>query len=171
MEKLKELIRDIPDFPKKGILYRDISTLLKDKIGYKNSIDELYKRYKDEKIDYIVGVEARGFLFGTPLAYLLGIGFIPARKPGKLPSQTESIEYDLEYGTDSIEIHKDAFEKGSNILIVDDLLATGGTASAVIKLVEKLGGNVKEIAFLIELTGLGGKEKLKGHDVYSMLKY
>ncbi|OQY09410.1 MAG: adenine phosphoribosyltransferase [Fusobacteriia bacterium 4572_132] len=171
MQELKKLIRDVKDFPKEGILFRDISTLINDKEGFKKVIDLAYERYKDMKIDYILGIEARGFIFATPLAYKLGVGFIPVRKPGKLPSEVVSYSYDLEYGKDSLEIHKDAFKKGDKILIVDDLLATGGTAAAAVKLVEKMGGNIEEIFFLIELNDLNGREKLKNQKIFSMITY
>ncbi len=171
MQELKKLIRDVKDFPKEGILFRDISTLIKDKEGFKKVIDRAYDRYKDMEIDYILGIEARGFIFGTPLAYKLGAGFIPVRKPGKLPAEVETFAYDLEYGQDSIEIHKDAFKKGDKILIVDDLLATGGTASAAVKLVEKMGGDIREIFFLIELNDLDGRKKLENYKIFSMITY
>lgn len=173
IKKIKSMIRDVADFPKKGILFRDITTALKDAETLKIMVDELYEIFKDEKIDYIAGIESRGFIFGMPLAYKLNCGFIPVRKPKKLPCETISQEYSLEYGTDKIEIHKDALKAGDKVLIVDDLLATGGTANAACKLIKKAGANLVGIAFLIELCELNGREKL-GEDcgrVVSMLKY
>ncbi len=171
MQELKELIRSIPDFPKKGILFRDITTLIKDKDGFKKAVDAVYEVYKDKKIDKVVSIEARGYIFGGALAYLLGSGLVPVRKPGKLPADTVKEEYELEYGTDALEIHKDAINKGESVLIFDDLLATGGTALATCKLVEKLGGNIIGVAFLIELTDLKGIEKLKDYEVFSLIKF
>lgn len=171
MKEIKDLIRNIADFPKKGILFRDITTLLKDGEGFKEVIDILAKRYKDKKIDYILGAESRGFIFGAPLAYAIGAGFVPVRKPGKLPYNIVKAFYELEYGRDSLEIHTDAIEKGKKVLIIDDLLATGGTAKAIVELVEKLGGVIEEIAFIIELEELNGRKKLKDYDIYSMIKY
>ncbi len=171
MQELKDLIRNIPDFPKEGIIFRDITTLLKDKEGLKKVIDILKDRYKDKNIDYIVGAESRGFIFGAPLAYAIGAGFIPIRKKGKLPCKTIRTSYELEYGTDFLEIHEDSIEKGKKVLIIDDLLATGGTARASIDLVEKLGGKVEEVAFVIELEFLKGREKLNPFEVYSIIKY
>lgn len=169
--KIKSLIRDVPDFPKKGILFRDITTLIKDPEGLKLTIDTLYEIFKDEKIDYVAGIESRGFIFGMPLAYKLGCGFIPVRKPNKLPCEVISEEYDLEYGKDKIEIHKDALKKGDRVLIVDDLLATGGTAQAASKLVSKLA-DVVGIAFAIELKDLKGREKLpKDIKIVSLAQY
>ena len=170
-EKIEKLIRSVKDFPEKGVIFRDITTALKNKEGLKIIIKDFTDRYKDKGIDYVVGADARGFIFGAAIAYNIGAGFIPARKPGKLPAEVESIEYSLEYGKNSIEIHKDAFEKDSKILIVDDLLATGGTAKAMVQLVEKLGAKVYELAFMIELTDLKGRELLEGYEVYSQLKY
>ncbi|MCK4353061.1 adenine phosphoribosyltransferase [candidate division WOR-3 bacterium] len=169
--ELKKFIRSIPDFPKKGILFRDITTLIKDKDAFKLAIDAIYTRYKDKQIDKVVSTEARGFLFGGTLSYLLGSGLIPVRKPGKLPAPTLREEYALEYGTDALEIHRDAIKPGERILVFDDLLATGGTALATCKLVEKLGGKVIEVAFLIELVDLKGREKLKQYKVFSLIKY
>ena len=169
--KVEKLIRNIPDFPEPGILFRDITTALKDKEGLKLIIEDFTKRYIDKKIDYVLGADARGFIFGAAIAYNIGAGFVPARKPGKLPAETEKVEYELEYGKNSIEVHRDAFEKGAKVLIVDDLLATGGTAGAMVQLVEKLEAEVYELAFMIELEGLKGREMLKGHNVYSQLKY
>ncbi len=168
---LSERIRDVPDFPKKGIVFKDITTLLKDPEAFKYVIDVLTEKYMDKGIDYIVAMESRGFIFGTPLSYNLGIGFIPVRKPGKLPAESISAEYVLEYGTDSLHMHKDAIFPGQKVLIVDDLLATGGTVSATVELVEKLGGKVEGVAFLIELTFLNGRDKLKGFEVTSLIQY
>lgn len=170
-EKLKELIRTIPDFPEPGILFRDITTALKDKEGLKLIIDDFTERYKDKGIDYVLGADARGFIFGAAIAYNIGAGFIPARKVGKLPAETVRADYSLEYGKNSIEIHKDALEKDANVLIVDDLLATGGTAKAMVELVEELGAKVYELAFLIELEDLNARNILEGKSVYSILKY
>jgi adenine phosphoribosyltransferase len=171
LDELKKAIRDIPDFPKEGIIFKDITTLLIDPEKFKLAVDSLYEHYKEKKIDKVLGVEARGFIFAPMIAYRLNAGFIPVRKPGKLPSETESVTYDLEYGTDTLEIHKDAIQQGDNVLIIDDLLATGGTAEAVAKLVRKLGGKVTGIGFLIELEFLNGKEKLEGEDVFTLIKY
>ena len=169
---VKKKIRDVVDFPKKGIIFRDITTALKDAETLKIMIDYLCEQYKDVKIDYIAGIESRGFIFGMPMAYKLNAGFVPIRKPNKLPAETYSQEYELEYGTDKIEVHKDAFPEGANVLIVDDLLATGGTADAACKLVKKTGANLVGIAFLIELCDLKGREKLEGNGkIVSMLKY
>ena len=170
-KKVEGLIRTIPDFPEKGIIFRDITTALKDREGLEIVIKDFSERYKDKGIDYVLGADARGFIFGAAIAYNIGAGFVPARKPGKLPAETEKVEYELEYGKNSIEVHKDAFEKGAKVLIVDDLLATGGTAGAMVQLVEKLGAEVYELAFMIELEDLKGREILKGHNVYSQLKY
>jgi len=171
MEELKKYIRNIPDFPKKGILFRDITTLLNNKIAFKKAIDVLAGEFKDKKIDCIVAIESRGFIFGGALSYKLGTAFVPVRKKGKLPYKTISATYDLEYGTDTLEIHEDAFKPGANILILDDLLATGGTAKAVASLVEELKGKIIGICFLIELAALKGREKLKGYPVTSIIKY
>lgn len=168
---LKDKIRVIEDFPKEGISFKDITTLLKDKKAFKYAIDSFAEILKDKNIDLVIGPEARGFMFGAPLAYALDAGFIPARKKGKLPSEVLGIEYGLEYGKDIIEIHKDAITNGARVVIIDDLLATGGTIEAVTKLVEELGGEVVSINFLIELTGLNGREKLKKYDVDSLIKY
>ncbi len=170
-EKIEKLIRSVKDFPEKGVIFRDITTALKNKEGLKIIIKDFTDRYKDKGIDYVVGADARGFIFGAAIAYNIGAGFVPARKPGKLPAEVESIEYSLEYGKNSIEIHKDAFGEDSKILIVDDLLATGGTAKAMVQLVEKLRAKVYELAFMIELTDLKGRELLEGYEVYSQLKY
>ncbi len=171
MNDLKELIRSIPDFPKKGILFRDITTLLQNGPQFHRAIDILAKHYRDKKIDNIVAVESRGFIIASPLAYKLKAGIIPVRKKGKLPYETVESTYELEYGTDTLQMHADAFQPASNILIVDDLLATGGTAKATIDLVKKLKGKVVGICFLIELTDLKGREKLKGYEVLSIIKY
>lgn len=168
---LKNYIRNIPDFPKAGILFRDITTLLKDKKAFKLAIDALANKYKNKKIDVVVAVEARGFILGGVIAHKLGAGFVPVRKKGKLPARTNSVTYDLEYGTDTLEMHRDAIKPGDKVLIVDDLLATGGTVKAVSDLVKQLQGKIIGIAFLIELTDLKGKEKLKGYPVYSLIKY
>lgn len=169
---VRSKIRDVVDFPKKGIVFRDITTALKDSETLKVMIDYLCEQFKDVKIDYIAGIESRGFIFGMPMAYKLNAGFVPIRKPNKLPAETYSQEYELEYGTDKIEVHKDAFPEGANVLVVDDLLATGGTAEAACKLVKKTGANLVGMAFLIELCDLKGREKLEGNGkIVSMLKY
>jgi adenine phosphoribosyltransferase len=168
---LKSCIRGIPDFPKAGILFRDITTLLRDKKAFKAAIDALAVKYKNKKIDAVAAVEARGFILGGAIAHKIGAGFIPVRKKGKLPWQTKSVTYDLEYGTDTLEIHHDAVKPGDNILIVDDLLATGGTVKAVTDLITQLKGKVAGIAFLIELTDLKGKDLLKGYPIFSLVKY
>ena len=168
---LKKLIREVPDFPKPGILFYDITTLLKDKAGLRTVIDALKEHYRRARVDVVLGIEARGFIFAPALAYALGTGFVPVRKPKKLPAETVSIEYQLEYGSDSLEIHKDAIAPGQNVLIVDDVLATGGTASAVARLVEKLGGRVAGVGFVLELLFLHGRDKLAGYDFFSLLQY
>ena len=170
-ELVQELIRTIPDFPEPGILFRDITTLLKDKKGLQLIIKDFTDRYMDKGIDYVLGADARGFIFGAAIAYNIGAGFVPARKIGKLPAETVKVEYELEYGKGILEVHTGAFEKGAKVFIVDDLLATGGTAGAMVKLVEKLDAVVYELAFLIELEGLQGRDLLEGYDVYSLLKY
>ena len=170
-KSIKSKIRTVPHWPKEGIMFKDITTLLKDPQGFKETIDLLYNRYKDKKIDKVIGIESRGFIFGAPLAYLLGCGFVPVRKPGKLPAECESEEYTLEYGKDRIEIHKDAIQKDDKVLIVDDLIATAGTASAARNLVKKLGGKIVECAFIIELTDLRGRDKLKGENIYSVVEF
>ena len=170
-DELKKLIREVPDFPKKGILFYDITTLLKDKAGYATLIDVLAERYIGKGVDLILGMEARGFIFGPALAYRLSAGFVPVRKPGKLPAATERVEYDLEYGSNILEVHKDAIEKGQRVLIVDDLLATGGTAEATAKLATQLGADIAGLAFVVELDFLKGRDKLKPYDVYSVLHY
>lgn len=168
---LESKIRNIQDFPKPGIGFKDITTLLKDGEAFKEAIDKIVENLKDKDIDYVVGPEARGFLLGAPVAYALGVGFVPIRKPGKLPAEVVSFEYDLEYGTDKIEMHKDSIEEGKKVVIIDDLLATGGTVEAATKLIESLGGEIVSIQFLIELEFLNGKDKLKGYDVESIIKY
>jgi adenine phosphoribosyltransferase len=170
-DDLKKLIREIPDFPKPGILFYDITTLLKDPAGLRAVIDALAARYLTAGIDTVLGIEARGFIFAPALACALGAGFVPVRKPKKLPAATEGIEYQLEYGTDRLEIHRDAIAPGQRVLILDDLLATGGTAAAVAKLVEKLRGQVAGLGFVVELDFLKGREKLAGYDVFSLLHY
>jgi len=168
---LKQLIREVPDFPKKGILFYDITTLLKDKVGFAKLIDALSEHYIEEEIDLILGMEARGFIFGPALAYRLNAGFVPVRKPGKLPAETARVTYDLEYGSAALEIHKDAIEKGQRVLIVDDLLATGGTALATADLARGLGAEIAGLAFVVELDFLKGREKLAQYDVFSLLHY
>ena len=171
-ENDKAKIRNIKDFPKSGIIFRDITTAIKDKETLPVIIDYLCEQFKNEKIDYIAGIESRGFIFGMPMAYKMGCGFVPVRKPNKLPAETISQEYELEYGTDKIEIHKDAFGAGDNVLIIDDLLATGGTAEAASNLVKKTGANLVGMGFLIELEALNGRKKLNNcGKIISMLKY
>jgi adenine phosphoribosyltransferase len=171
MDDLKKMIREVPDFPKKGILFYDITTLLKDKTGFRNVIDALTEQIRPMKPDAILGIEARGFIFAPALAYNLGAGFVPVRKPKKLPAETERISYELEYGIDTLEVHKDAVKPGMRVVIADDLLATGGTALATVGLVEKLGGTVTGVSFVIELEALKGRDRLGGYDVISLLKY
>ncbi|MFH1768847.1 MAG: adenine phosphoribosyltransferase [Candidatus Omnitrophota bacterium] len=168
---LATVIRNIPDFPKKGILFRDITTLLNNKKAFSEAIDKMAAALKGKRIDCIVAAEARGFIFGGALAYKLKCGFVPIRKPGKLPSKTYRYSYSLEYGKDCLEVHRDAFGAGANVLIVDDLLATGGTTVALINLVKKLKGKISAISFLIELADLGGRKKLGEYSVYSLIKY
>ena len=168
---LKQHIRHVPDFPKPGILFYDITTLLRDPEGLKTTIDRLSEPYDGERIDVVVGIESRGFILGAAVAERIGAGFIPIRKPGKLPSKSIKEIYDLEYGKDALEIHADAVEEGQRVLIVDDVLATGGTAAAAAGLVRKLGGQLHGLAFLIELLFLNGKSKLTGEQVYSVLQY
>lgn len=168
---LKQTVRVIEDFPKEGISFKDITTLLQDGKALKFAIDEIIKDLKDKEVDLIVGPEARGFLFGTPVAYGMGVGFVPVRKPGKLPWEVEGFEYDLEYGSNRLEIHKDAIKPGQKVAIVDDLLATGGTMEAAAKLIEKLGGEVVSMQFLIELEDLDGRAKLAKYNVNSLIKY
>jgi adenine phosphoribosyltransferase len=170
-ENLAEYIRSVPDFPKQGIIFKDITTLLKNKDGFRIALDQLYELVKDKKIDKVVGIESRGFIYGALLAEKLNAGFVPVRKPGKLPAKTMNETYSLEYGEDSIEIHIDAIEKGDKVLLHDDLLATGGTMEAASRLIEKLGGEIVQISFLIELTFLKGREKLKKFNVNSLIKY
>src|SRR5437870_5458187 len=171
VDNLKEMIRTVPDFPKPGIQFYDITTLLKNAYGLRTTIDRLVEGIDDPNIDTVIGIEARGFIFAPALAYRLKAGFVPVRKPRKLPAATESITYDLEYGTDTLEIHADAIGKGHRVLIADDLLATGGTALAVVKLVERLGGTVAGLAFVVELTFLNGRERFNDYKVASLLKY
>ncbi|MGH9387183.1 MAG: adenine phosphoribosyltransferase [Vicinamibacterales bacterium] len=171
MDHLKAKIRHVPDFPKKGILFYDITTLLADSSGFRDSVDAVAAPYMGEDIDAVVGIESRGFILGAAVANTLGSGFVPIRKPGKLPANCVREDYQLEYGTDSLEIHSDAFRKGQRILIVDDVLATGGTAKAAVDLVKKLDGHLIGVAFLIELHFLNGREKLQGQPVYSVLQY
>ncbi len=168
---LKELIRDVPDFPEKGIIFKDITTLLKNPDGFKDAIEKLYALSRGKGITKVVGIESRGFIFGGVLAEKLNAGFVPVRKPGKLPAETLSATYQLEYGTDEIQIHKDAIHPGDIVLMHDDLLATGGTMKAACQLVEKLGGNIIQISFLIELDFLNGRELLKNYDVVSLIRY
>ena len=168
---LREKVRVIEDFPKEGISFKDITTLINDGEALKEAVDKMAEFFKDKNIDLVVGPEARGFIFGVPVAYALGAGFVPVRQPGKLPADTVKVEYDLEYGSDILEIHKDAIKPGSRVAIVDDLLATGGTIAAVTKLVEQVGGEVVGLSFAIELEELKGREKLKDYDVMSLLKY
>ncbi len=168
---LKQLIREVPDFPKKGILFYDITTLLKDKLGFAKLIDALSENYIGKEIDLVLGMEARGFIFGPALAYRLNAGFVPVRKPGKLPAETVKISYDLEYGSTSLEVHKDAIRKGQRVLIVDDLLATGGTAVATADLAQGLGADIAGLAFVVELDFLKGREKLSSYNVFSLLHY
>jgi adenine phosphoribosyltransferase len=171
MEQLKAAIREVPDWPKKGILFYDVTTLLKRADRFRETVDALISPYKNRKVDLVAGIEARGFIFAPTVAYALGAGFIPVRKPGKLPAATHKATYDLEYGTDSLEIHRDAVEPGQSVLIVDDLIATGGTAKAVAELIEKMGGEIVGFAFVVELEFLKGREKLRKYEVTSLLKY
>ena len=173
MSDITKLIRTIPHYPKEGIMFRDITTLLKDPEGFKTTINLLVNKYKNSNIDYIAGIEARGFILGSALAFALGKGFIPVRKKGKLPGKTITQSYDLEYGSDTIEIHEDAIHKGANILLIDDLIATGGTAIGAITLIEKVGGKVVECAFVVDLPELGGAKKIQdlGHKVFSLCHF
>ena len=171
MNDLKKLIREVPDFPKAGINFYDITTLLKDPDGLRTTVDALAAEYEGEKVDTVIGVEARGFIFAPALAYHLGAGFVPVRKPKKLPAECASISYDLEYGQDTLEIHRDAVGNGHRVIIADDLLATGGTAKAVCNLVEELGGTVAGLVFVVELEFLPGRQRLAGYDVRSLIKY
>jgi adenine phosphoribosyltransferase len=170
-KELKDCVRSIPDFPKPGILFKDITTLLADNKAFKEALDCMVVKHKGKKINKVVAVEARGFILGGALAYRLGVGFVPVRKKGKLPWKTNSVTYDLEYGTDTLEMHRDAINPGEKVLIVDDLLATGGTVKAVTELVKQFQGKIAGIAFLIELVDLKGKDKLKGYPVFSLIKY
>jgi len=171
VESIRGKIRTIHDFPKQGVMFRDITTLLKDREGLRDTIDVIYERYKDKKIDLVAGVEARGFILGGALAYKLGTGFVLIRKRGKLPHKTENHEYELEYGRDSIEVHLDAIREGDNVLLVDDLIATGGTALAACKLIEKLGGNVVETAFIVGLPELGGMRRLDNYGIFTIVDF
>lgn len=171
MKKLEEYIRSIPDFPEEGIIFRDVTSVLQDKDGLRLSIDEMQARLDGVDVDVIVGPESRGFIFGVPIAYNLNKAFVPVRKKGKLPCETIEMEYDLEYGTGVIEMHKDSIKPGQKVAIIDDLIATGGTTEAMIKLIESLGGIVVKVIFLIELEGLHGRDRLKGYDVEAVIKY
>ncbi len=171
MKKLEEYVRSIPDFPEEGIIFRDVTSVLQDKDSLKMSIDAMMEELRGLDIDVIVGPESRGFIFGVPIAYNLNKAFVPIRKKGKLPCETIEMEYDLEYGTATVEIHKDAIKPGQKVVIIDDLIATGGTIEAIIKLIKQLGGVVVKIVFLMELEGLKGRDKLKGYDVASIIKY
>jgi adenine phosphoribosyltransferase len=171
MDHLKSKIRNVPDFPKAGILFYDITTLLQDSAGFHDAIDSLAAPFVDQRIDVVVGIESRGFIFGSVVADRLAAGFAPVRKPGKLPSTTMRASYDLEYGSDALEIHDDAVRQGQRVLIVDDLLATGGTAKAAVDLVTRLGGEVHALAFLIELVGLNGRDRLTGQTLHTVLRY
>jgi adenine phosphoribosyltransferase len=171
MQPLKSLIREVPDFPKPGINFYDITTLLKDPKGLQNVMDALKERYKGSAIDIVVGIEARGYMFAPTIAYALGAGFVPVRKPGKLPAKTVSVEYALEYGTDKLEMHEDAIQPGQSVLIIDDVLATGGTAAGVAKLVTDRGAKLAGLGFVIELDFLKGRDKLAGFDIFSLLHY
>ena len=167
---IKKILRTVPNWPKQGVLFWDITTLLKDKEAMEYVIEQFFNKYKDKGITKIVGIESRGFIFGSILAYKLGISFVPARKPGKLPAETTKVEYELEYGKDALEIHNDAIKEGDKVLIVDDLIATGGTAKATAELVEKLNGKVEGFAFVIDLPELKGKEKLKAYDIFNLVE-
>jgi adenine phosphoribosyltransferase len=170
-DTLKALIREVPDFPKPGILFYDITTLLKDKTGFAMLIDALSEHYLEQDVDVVLGIEARGFIFGPAVAYRLNAGFVPIRKPRKLPAETARITYDLEYGSDTLEIHKDAIVPGQRVIILDDLLATGGTAAACVELTRSLGAEVVGLAFAVELTFLNGRERLKNCDIFSLIQY
>ncbi|MBI4472916.1 MAG: adenine phosphoribosyltransferase [Acidobacteria bacterium] len=171
MDDLKKMIREVPDFPKPGILFYDITTLLKDKTGFRKVIDGLTERVSELKPDVVLGIEARGFIFAPALAYNIGAGFVPVRKPNKLPAEAERISYELEYGMDTLEIHKDAVKPGTRVIVADDLLATGGTSLATVRLVEKLGGKVVGVSFVVELDFLKGRDRLSGYDVFSLIRY
>ncbi len=170
---IKSRIRTVPHYPKQGVMFRDITTLLKDPVGLRITVDELVRRYVDASIDKVVGIESRGFILAAPLAYALGKGFVPIRKQGKLPAETIGHDYELEYGTDRIEIHTDAIEKGEKVLLVDDLIATGGTAEAACKLIGKMGGRIIECCFIIDLPDLGGRARLEkhGHNVFALCEF
>lgn len=170
---IKSRIRTIPHYPRAGIMFRDITTLLKDPIGLRTTIDAITERYRAEKIDKVIGIESRGFIFAAPVAYALGAGFVPIRKQGKLPAETISCDYQLEYGSDKIEIHADAIEKGDRVLMIDDLIATGGTMEAAIKLVQEMGGNIVECCFVVDLPNVGGSKRLRqqGHQLYSLCSF
>jgi adenine phosphoribosyltransferase len=171
VEALKALVRTVPDFPKPGILFYDITTLLKDKTGFARLIDAFAGHYIERKVDLVLGIEARGFIFGPALAYRLNAGFVPVRKPGKLPAETVRVTYDLEYGSDALEIHRDAIQPGQRVVLVDDLLATGGTMEATVKLAKQLGGEIVGLAFAVELDFLKGRNRFKDYDVFSLLHY
>jgi adenine phosphoribosyltransferase len=171
MDNLKKMVRDIPDFPKKGIIFKDITPVLQNPKGLREAVETISNHYKSKKVDIVVGAEARGFILAPTVAFNLGAGFVPVRKPGKLPYEKISMSYALEYGTDTLEMHKDAIKKGQQVLMVDDLLATGGTMATCCKMVETLGGNIVGCAFLIELAFLNGKKALSKYDVYSLIKY
>ena len=170
---IKSRIRTIPHYPHQGIMFRDITTVLKDPVGLRATVDELARRYQNEKIDKVAGIESRGFIIGAPLAYVMGKGFVPIRKKGKLPAETIGHDYELEYGTDRIEIHTDAISKGERVLLVDDLIATGGTAEAACILIEKMGGEIVECAFMIDLPDIGGRKRLEkhGHKVFALCEF
>ena len=170
-EHLKKLVREVPDFPKPGILFYDITTLLKDKVGFATLIDALSEHYINKDVDLILGIEARGFIFGPALAYRLNAGFVPVRKPKKLPAETARVTYDLEYGSDTLEMHKDAVRPGQRVIIVDDLLATGGTCDATVRLAKSCGAEIAALAFVVELDFLNGRQRLKDYDVFSLLHY
>src|ERR1700736_1885202 len=171
MDELKKLIREVPDYPKPGILFYDLTTLFKDKRGFHTLIYRLCEHYNGHTIDIVAGIEARGFIFAPALAYRLGAGFVPVRKPKKLPARTVTVTYSLEYGTDSLEIHEDAVKPGDRVIVCDDLLATGGTAAATAKLIQQLGGKIEGLAFAVELTFLKGRSKLASFDVFSLIQY
>ena len=168
---IKRLVRDIPDWPQPGVTFRDITPLLNDPAVFRATVDAVVRRFADRPVERVLGVEARGFIFAAPVAYALGAGFVPVRKPGKLPWQIEQEEYALEYGTDLLEIHTDAIHTGEEVVIVDDVLATGGTAAATVRLVERLGGRVRGLAFVVEIAPLGGRDRLAGHDVLTLATY
>ena len=171
MKKVEDYVRSIPDFPEPGIIFRDVTTILKDADGLHLAIDQILDMLRDVDFDLVVGPESRGFIFGTPVAYAMGKAFVPARKPGKLPRETVSMEYALEYGTGTIELHKDSIKPGQKVVIIDDLIATGGTVEAIAKLVEELGGEVVKICFVMELAGLKGRDRLEGYDVDAVITY